>query len=196
VNHFTATITYDGSTSAGTVSGTGPFTVSGSHTFRPFSGTRTLTVVITDKGDGHTITVTAPVQDPPPDEAFVLRLYQDVLQRPADPAGLAFWKGLLAQGVARPQIVRAVEESLEYRILVVQDLYRQLLHRPADANGLAAFTHLLGSGSTLDQVRSLIAGSAEYFQSRGGGTNDGFLVALYQDGLNRTLDATGRSGFG
>src|SRR5262249_28788017 len=38
-------------------------------------------------------------------------------------------------------------------------------------------------------------GSAEYFQSRGGGTNSGFLTALYQDALNRSVDAIGQAFF-
>jgi hypothetical protein len=41
----------------------------------------------------------------------------------------------------------------------------------------------------------MIASSPEYFQNRGGGTNDGFLTALYADALNRGVDAGSRMGF-
>src|SRR5207253_9455104 len=40
-----------------------------------------------------------------------------------------------------------------------------------------------------------VAGSPEYFQIRGGGTNDGFLSALYQDALGRAIDASGQASF-
>ena len=36
---------------------------------------------------------------------------------------------------------------------------------------------------TVEQVASGITGSAEYFAMRGGGTETGFLTALYQDAL-------------
>src|SRR5262249_4498974 len=42
----------------------------------------------------------------------------------------------------------------------------------------------------------LLIGSGEYFQSRGGSTNDGFLTALYSDALGRAVDPTALSGFG
>jgi hypothetical protein len=38
-------------------------------------------------------------------------------------------------------------------------------------------------------------GSQEYFQVRGGGTNVGFLQALYHDALNRDIDSSGQSFF-
>jgi hypothetical protein len=62
-------------------------------------------------------------------------------------------------------------------------------------SGLNVFVNFLGSGGTPEQAQSLIAGSAEYFQNRGGGTNDGFLTALYQDALGRAADPAGRSAF-
>src|SRR5262249_38449496 len=36
-----------------------------------------------------------------------------------------------------------------------------------------------------EKVAALLAATPEYFQSRGGGTNNGFLNALYMDALNR-----------
>ena len=40
-----------------------------------------------------------------------------------------------------------------------------------------------------------LTGSAEYFQNRGGSTNDGFLSALFQDALGRPIDAGARANF-
>src|SRR5581483_10072797 len=86
--------------------------------------------------------------------------------------------------------------SLEYRTIVVQGIYQTLLHRAADPLGLSVFTGLLGSGGTVEQVQAMIAGSAEYFQSRAGGQTDAFLTALYADALNRAVDPLGQSVFG
>src|SRR5262249_14183726 len=46
------------------------------------------------------------------------------------------------------------------------------------------------------QVEAGVAGSPEYFQSRGGGTVEGFLNALYDDALGRDVDAAGLAGWG
>jgi uncharacterized protein (TIGR03118 family) len=128
-------------------------------------------------------------------ERFVAQAYLDLLQRPADSAGLANWVGLLSQGASRTAIVAGIESSAEYRMVVVQQIYNALLHRGADPSGLTTFTNFLANGGTVEQIQAILAGSAEYLQTRGGGTNDGFLDALFQDAFNRTVDPSGRSGF-
>jgi hypothetical protein len=125
----------------------------------------------------------------------VAQLYQDLLGRPADDAGLAAWTGLLDQGVSRSQVALAIATSPEYRALEVEGLYRQYLHREADATGLADFGQFLAGGGTVEQAAALLAGSSEYYQARGGGTDAGFLAALYQDSLGRTADAPGQAAF-
>jgi hypothetical protein len=197
---YTATIDWgDGTpTTTGTVTGGNPFTVTGSHTYATFSDAKIITVTISGPLN-RTVTVTSRVVDPPPDPpsnaGFVQQLYQDLLGRPAEDAGLTFWSGLLDQGFPRAQVVAGVLSSLEYRIRVVQGLYQQLLHRAADANGLQTFTTLLGQNGSVEQVEALIVGSDEYFQTRAGATTAGFLAALYQDGLGRAPDATGAAAF-
>jgi uncharacterized protein (TIGR03118 family) len=128
-------------------------------------------------------------------ERFVAQAYLDLLGRPADSAGLENWVNSLSQGASRAQIVAGIESSAEYRTSVVQQLYSSLLHRPADSSGLTTFTNFLANGGTVEQAKAILAGSAEYLQSRGSGTNDGFLDALYQDAFNRAVDSSGRSTF-
>ncbi len=130
-----------------------------------------------------------------PNEIFINEVYRQLLGRRADSTGLTLWAGLLDQGTSRTQIVQAIENSAEYRNIVVSQLYVTFLQRAADASGLGTFTSMLASGATIEQVQSLIVGSAEYFQTRGGGTNDGFLSALYQDTLHRGVDSSGQAFF-
>jgi uncharacterized delta-60 repeat protein len=136
-----------------------------------------------------------PMAAGPFNQNFVAQVYIDLLLRPAEPAGLAFWTGLLDQGTSRTDVVRQIETSIEYRRKLVQQLYQQFLHRAADPFGLTAFTTLLANGTTVEQVESDLAGSPEYFQNQGSGTNNGFLAALYQDALNRPIDPTGQAAF-
>jgi RHS repeat-associated protein len=125
---------------------------------------------------------------------YVGQLYQDLLGRQADPVGLSFFTGLLDSGTAtRASVVQALTTSEEFRAAEVQKLYKTYLHRQADPSGLGTLTAFLKQGGTNEQAAALLAGSPEYFQNRGGGTNAGFLGALYQDALGRAIDPTGLS---
>jgi glucose/arabinose dehydrogenase len=125
-------------------------------------------------------------------QQFVAQVYRDLLHREADTAGLAGWTSAVDHGATRTQVVLQVESSAEYLDGVVQQLYSQLLHRAADPAGLQSAVTFLQSGGTDEQLAAALAGSAEYFQVRGGGSNDSFLIALYQDALTRQPDAAGR----
>jgi hypothetical protein len=147
---------------------------------------------------GNTIIDSAPGEFPPDnftgstaDENFVMQAYLTLLQRPADAAGLAAWTAALAAGESRTQMVQALEASPEYLGIQVNNLYEALLHRDADPAGLSTFTDFLARGGTVEQVAAILVGSDEYFETRGGGSNEGFLEALYQDALLRPLDASG-----
>ena len=59
------------------------------------------------------------------------------------------------------------------------EAYQQFLHRGADQGGLDAWVAFLQQGHTVEQMEAGIISSPEYFQVRGGGTNAGFLAALY-----------------
>jgi hypothetical protein len=187
-------------TSVVTPTGSNPFVISGSHVFSAFPGTLTLKVVVVDlQISGRSVTILSRVADPPAPEMnqiYVGQLYTDLLQRPADAGGLAYWIGMLNDGVSRQQVTAAILDSVEYKTLEVRHLYTTLLHRDADAGGLQAFTAFLMSGSTVEQAQARIVASPEYYQVRGGGTDVGFLAALYQDALNRSIDPTGQAGFG
>jgi ELWxxDGT repeat protein len=128
---------------------------------------------------------------PTPNEKLVLRMYEDLLHRTADDAGLAGWSGLLDQGVSATDVTRGIERSSEYRTQVVDAFYETLLGRGLDAGGQAAALDYLAAGGTLEQIRNSILASPEYFASHGHGTDDGFLHALYQDLLGRGIDPVG-----
>jgi hypothetical protein len=130
------------------------------------------------------------------DENFVMQAYLTLLQRPADATGLATWTTALGAGVSRTQVVQAIQASPEYLTLEVNNLYTTLLHRAADPAGLSTFTNYLARGGTVEQVAAIMAGSDEYFFTRGGGSYEGFLEALYEDALVRPLDGSGLATFG
>jgi streptogramin lyase len=125
-------------------------------------------------------------------QSWLDRVYQDLLNRPGDPAGEAAWTNLLNHGASRQTVVTMIEQSAEYRSDEVGKLYQQLLHRNADAQGLNAFVNALGSGATILQVEAAMAGSPEFFQNAGG-SNQGFVTALYSNLLHRAPDPGGQA---
>jgi hypothetical protein len=121
-------------------------------------------------------------------QRYVAQLYQDLLHRPADAGGLAYWSSRLNNGMARSQLTQLLVSSGEFLSQEVQQLYLTYLGRPADLGGLNAFVASLSHGGTVEQVKATIIGSPEYF-SRAGGTNIGFVTAMYHDLLGRDPDA-------
>ncbi len=137
--------------------------------------------------------------DPPISDAnqrFLTQVYLDLLQRQPDAGGLAGFLAGLNAGVSRTQVVSTIENSQEYHLLEVEKLYGLLLDRPADASGLTNWVAFLNQGGTSEQLEALILGSSEYFSRRGGGSNTGYLTALYGDTLQRPVDSVGAQAWG
>jgi hypothetical protein len=140
-------------------------------------------------------------------QAIVSQLFTDLLRRAPDSTGLAFWSSQLNQGQSVAQVALGIENSLEFRTNEVNSLYQCFLNRSADPAGLSFFVSLLNSqnneesddfddfrehgGTTaLNAALTLLLGSQEFFQDQGG-TNAGFVTALYQDLLGRAPDPAG-----
>jgi hypothetical protein len=119
---------------------------------------------------------------------FVDQLYRDLLHRAPDPAA-AGWVAALDAGADREDIVDGILDSEEGIRNQINDLYIRFLDRPADEVGLAGWANFLRDDHTnLDLAAQLIA-SDEYYQSQGGGTDVGFLNAVYEDVLCRPIFA-------
>ncbi len=126
--------------------------------------------------------------------AFICALYQDVLGRTADAAGLNTYEAQLFVGVSRNVVADELLTSTEHRRDMIATYYEQYLGRPADAGGFATFLTFFAQGATAEQVQAAIIGSAE-FANRSGGSASGFVSALYQDLLNRPVDPAGLATF-
>ncbi len=205
---YTATINWgDGHLNNGkiTADGKGGFTVTGTNTFTQ-AGTFPISVDVADFGGGPGLAGSQPVQSVTntiqvasagnANQLYVSQLYLDLLGRTADSGGLTTFTNLLAQGASRGAVALAIETSAEYRMVEVGHLYQHYLHRTPDSGGLTSFTAFLTAGGTLEQAAAMIVSSPEYFQVRGGGTNSGWLAALYQDALGRAIDSGGATTWG
>ena len=83
---------------------------------------------------------------------YVYWVYNDLLGRSPDTAGVNYWASLLNSGVPRPTVAWALVNSNEYRGDVLGGMYQQFLGRSIDATGLAYWTNQVAGGMTLRAV--------------------------------------------
>jgi uncharacterized delta-60 repeat protein len=126
-----------------------------------------------------------------PNQLFIAQVYPDLLQRPADPGGLAFWSCLLDGGLSRAQVVQKMQATPEYHTVLVNNLYNRILGRNPDTSGDATWLNFLNQGGTEEQLEAMFLGSDEFFAKHGSNNSQGFLPALYQIVLQRPIDAGG-----
>jgi hypothetical protein len=153
-------------------------------------------ITATFGGDGNTVgsgsaTLTPTVGTP--DQRFIEQAYQKFLHRDADALGLAYWGARLDAGDTRAQVALGIEQSPEGHAALIQDLYHQFLHRDAEPAGLAYWEAALDSGATAQDVEAGILRSDEYMTNFGGGTQAGFVSAVYQDVLGRSVEPSAAS---
>ncbi|HEX5447009.1 MAG TPA: DUF4214 domain-containing protein [Pirellulales bacterium] len=204
---FSAQIAWgDGTFSPGTVvavspAGTG-YQVLGAHTYLD-EGNFSVTVTITDESavpaNGvATVHSTATISEEPlpggiqgtATQRWISEVYRDLLGRAVDPGAFAYWTQQAAAGEKPSQIVLQIEQAgpdHEYYHTQVEALYAKYLHRAADPQGLDNFVSALAGGATLDQVAATIVASPEYYANQGGGTNSGFVTAMFRDVLGRPI---------
>ncbi len=151
------------------------------------------------------------------DGAFVRRVYANVLGRPSDAGGEAYWTGQLASGVTRGEVMLAFSESAEFRALTgtgpapgpadrptppsptvieahrpeVYRLYRAYFRRDPELDGLAYWTSQRAAGIGLVAVADVFATSQEYVATYGSTDDDAFVELVYRNVLGRDPDAEG-----
>jgi hypothetical protein len=99
---------------------------------------------------------------------FVTLVYQNVLGRAPDAAGLAFWTGQLASGaMTRGQVMLGFSESAEYRAAIANEVYvtmsyQGMLRREADAQGFAFWVGYMDAGNAGRDLLNGFLNAPEY----------------------------------
>jgi uncharacterized protein YkwD len=102
------------------------------------------------------------------DQGFVDLVYRNVLNRGADPAGIAYWVGQLLRGALdRGGVMIGFSESPEYKSGTwswndVVQVYIGLLRRSPEPAAITQWTTHLRNGGSLEDVTRTILASAEY----------------------------------
>ena len=202
-NNYTAQISWGDANNTVTSNGTitllssgsegSMYQVVGAHTYANL-GSYTITVTIHDLATGQTLDGISLAEVETGNQHFVQAIYQTLLDRPVDASGYAHFTTELANGATLYGVVQEIENSAEYRALVVNQLYEEVLGRTADSAGLATWTSFLANGGTADQLEENLLGSQEYFNDHGQ-SNASFLQAVYQLVLQRSVDPSGSQTF-
>src|SRR5262249_15083921 len=104
------------------------------------------------------VPLTLPLTTPFPKQGnanadYVEALYRSILDRDADPFGLATWTAALNSGaLSRLQVAQGIRQSPEHFAQEVTDFYFTLLGRAPDAFGLQAWVQNLENGVPEEQV--------------------------------------------
>ncbi len=129
-----------------------------------------------------------------PTTSFVLAAYTDVLGRTPEvsDSGVQYWVGALSAGAPRVSIAGGFTSSDEYRLKMINLAYRDVLGRQADPGGLSWWLDQMRHGFVQpdDAHRSFLS-AQEFYTRQGGGTDAGYVSALYTDILGRSPDAGG-----
>jgi len=86
-----------------------------------------------------------------------------------------------------------IATSTEGLVQTVDGSYLAILGRAPDASGMTSAFQFLATGHSWSQLQAILIGSTEFFQAHAGGTDAGFVTALYQVGLGRAPDAEGEA---
>jgi hypothetical protein len=121
---------------------------------------------------------------------YVEALYRAILDRNADPGGLASWTSQLDSGaLTRLQVVQRMRQSPEHFTQEATDFYYTFLGRAPDAAGLASWVQRLENGLTEEQMAFDFLDSPEYL-SKG---DKYFVDHMYESVLGRAFDAAGEA---
>ncbi len=137
--------------------------------------------------------------------AFVDLVYTNVVGRPADSGGRAFWIDYLNRGNSRGAVMIGFSESAEYVLRTatiapttaavgkIQRLYLAFFQREPDAAGQAFWVSRLGSGTSLNSIANSFVGSSEFQNAYSCLSDAQFVQLVYRNVLVRDADAGGLS---
>jgi hypothetical protein len=120
--------------------------------------------------------------------SYVTSLYENLLNRAPDSAGLTFWVNQINSGMSNFQVAQDFWRSPEHRAIEVESYYTNYLDRAADTIGLNFWVNQMLKGEPEVDVVAQFLTSGEYIALHP--TPDAYISALYADILSRVPSAT------
>ena len=125
-------------------------------------------------------------------QAWVIGMYQDLLGRNPDPAGLNYWTGVLAGGGSAFSVALGFAASAEREGQRIAGDYEIFLGRPLDAAGQTFWVNQFLNGARNEDVEAGFLGSVEYYQNpnKGQSNRTAWVDSAFEDIYNRDPTAT------
>ncbi len=146
------------------------------------AGSGGLAFSATYQGDGNftaSSSTSAQVISGPPSTLFLNQLYLDLLGRPVDAGGLAYWSGRLSLGVSRYTVALAIESSREFAVTTLANLSQSLSGQaPTAAMTNQAIALQASNQANPVALEAIVLNSLGFFQARAGVTPLGFVTAV------------------
>src|SRR6185437_98272 len=98
---------------------------------------------------------------------WVKGMYEDLLTRSPDQAGLNYWDQQLAAGANPTRVAWGFAASSEREAIVIDSVYEDVLSRQPSASEVNYWVGAFAHGTTSDQIMARFAGSDEYFAKFG-----------------------------
>lgn len=121
-------------------------------------------------------------------EQFVKAVYNDLLGRaPESREAINYYSAALVSGVSRQSVSLGFQNSSEFLAIKIREAYQRAFLREPEPGATEYWISEIRSGRLVaDEVFPLFLATNEMYFSRGGGTEEGYVTALYQTVLNRT----------
>lgn len=129
-----------------------------------------------------------------PVSTYVTAVYQDLLGRTPDAAGLQAWTTMLSAGTPRVTVANAITYSDEYRGRLISESYQAYLGRGPDPTGHRNWIDAMRYGLTIQQMEAGFLASDEYY-AKAGGSNARWVERLYAHVLGRAAGTAEVSGW-
>ncbi|HVS43907.1 MAG TPA: DUF4214 domain-containing protein [Candidatus Dormibacteraeota bacterium] len=129
------------------------------------------------------------------DASFVEDLYHDILGRLGSDSEVTYWAGQLAHGEPREAVAAFFSTSQEVYGRDIDADYQLLIGHAADPAGRAYWVGALSGGAYDETILAELASTSTYYSGHGGGTDKGFVTALYKDLLGRAPAAAELNGW-
>jgi hypothetical protein len=126
------------------------------------------------------------------DADWIRGMYQDLLGREADDAGLNVWLARLTGGVQPVEIALGLATSLERAALRIREDYFTFLGRAAAAEEVLFWAGRLREGVAHATIIAGFLASTEYYYkpAKAQGNPSGWIQGLYRDVLHRSAGET------
>lgn len=118
-------------------------------------------------------------------QSVVRALYEDILGRSPDAAGLDGWSADVLRTGSAWSTASGLAESTERLRTMVAAQYQGALHRQPDTAGRDAWVRVLQAGGSIPQLQGGIYGSDESLATLGGGDVATWVAAMYLEVLGR-----------